>query len=470
MKKVISVLLAVLMILSVVPMGMVSFAEVNEYPYRNSSKVYEKSENGFYVRTDVDYIAWKVNTFSDVKLNYRYEGLDWEIPANWDENAKALGFKVDKTPAVGAVAYLDADKNGSGVDGAVAWVRAFMPDGRICIETYSFGLSDREYYYNVVSPDWVTGFIHFKDLDVHNTPRNSFEVTAKPGRYAIENVASGLVMTYGGECNGLEYKPMILSSLVESKAQLFFIRHSMAGKYFIEITHEDGGVVNIWRDAKETAQVGDPVTAFPKSNTDQLQQFYFTPVSDDMYIIQSYTDNQKVISATSKNADSQLSIADYNPKDEKIFWRLIPYKDYSVSFDANKGSCSTQKITVSYHAEYGELPVATRPGYTFIGWYTEKEGGTQITEKTIYNLDDNQVLYAHWFYENHMDINGDDKCDDCGVAANTFCDCFCHKTGSLQKLIYKIILLFWKLLNVVDNQYCPCGKQHWETAKPIVKV
>ena len=45
---------------------------------------------------------------------------------------------------------------------------------------------------------------------------------------------------------------------------------------------------------------------------------------------------------------------------------------------------------------YGELHVPTREGYTFLGWYTEKEGGTQITSDMIVSDVGNQTLYAHW--------------------------------------------------------------------------
>ncbi len=44
---------------------------------------------------------------------------------------------------------------------------------------------------------------------------------------------------------------------------------------------------------------------------------------------------------------------------------------------------------------YGDLPIPTREGYDFEGWYTEETGGEQIKEDTevMPNL---HVLYAHW--------------------------------------------------------------------------
>ena len=70
---------------------------------------------------------------------------------------------------------------------------------------------------------------------------------------------------------------------------------------------------------------------------------------------------------------------------------------YTVSFDANGGSVTTASKQVTYGQAYGELPVPTdRTGYTFLGWFTEETGGTQVTKDTPYTMADNTTLYAHW--------------------------------------------------------------------------
>ena len=53
-------------------------------------------------------------------------------------------------------------------------------------------------------------------------------------------------------------------------------------------------------------------------------------------------------------------------------------------------------MTVTYGATYGELPVPTKNGYGFIGWFTAAEGGEQITAESICNLTEDQTLYAQW--------------------------------------------------------------------------
>ncbi len=66
-----------------------------------------------------------------------------------------------------------------------------------------------------------------------------------------------------------------------------------------------------------------------------------------------------------------------------------------VSFDPGEGTVSEIEISVFPYAEYGELPVPERPGYTFAGWFTEKEGGIQVTSHMTVGGEDH-ILYAHW--------------------------------------------------------------------------
>lgn len=44
-----------------------------------------------------------------------------------------------------------------------------------------------------------------------------------------------------------------------------------------------------------------------------------------------------------------------------------------VSFDANGGNVANETIDVIYGNTYGTLPIPTRTGYNFIGWFTEKK-------------------------------------------------------------------------------------------------
>lgn len=74
---------------------------------------------------------------------------------------------------------------------------------------------------------------------------------------------------------------------------------------------------------------------------------------------------------------------------------------YMVVFNANGGNCDLQNKQVTYDSTYGALPTPTRTGYTFLGWYTEVNGGTQITASTIVKTAEQHTLYAHWNENNY---------------------------------------------------------------------
>lgn len=69
---------------------------------------------------------------------------------------------------------------------------------------------------------------------------------------------------------------------------------------------------------------------------------------------------------------------------------------YIVTFNPNGGSISQTTKTVKSGQKYDALPMPSRDGYTFDGWYTFASGGTQVTAATTVNLTGNQTLYAHW--------------------------------------------------------------------------
>ena len=53
-----------------------------------------------------------------------------------------------------------------------------------------------------------------------------------------------------------------------------------------------------------------------------------------------------------------------NPEDHFLYAHWTP-NTYTVTFNANGGTCDTGSKTVTYDETYGELPIPTRIGYTF---------------------------------------------------------------------------------------------------------
>ena len=70
---------------------------------------------------------------------------------------------------------------------------------------------------------------------------------------------------------------------------------------------------------------------------------------------------------------------------------------FTITFDPNGGTLNGSKTkTVSLgDIVYGKLPTASKTGYSFIGWFTEKEGGEQISSATKIIASD-LTLYAQY--------------------------------------------------------------------------
>ncbi|MDR1014538.1 MAG: leucine-rich repeat protein [Coriobacteriales bacterium] len=72
-------------------------------------------------------------------------------------------------------------------------------------------------------------------------------------------------------------------------------------------------------------------------------------------------------------------------------------KTYTVKLAANGGKlgkASTSTLKRPHNAKFGKLPVPTRTGYTFQGWFTGKVKGTKVVSTT--KVTRPVTLYAHW--------------------------------------------------------------------------
>ena len=69
-------------------------------------------------------------------------------------------------------------------------------------------------------------------------------------------------------------------------------------------------------------------------------------------------------------------------------------RKFTVTWDANGGWCGTASTNVRGGDAVGGLPVTTREGYEFEGWFTEAIGGSQISAETVITAD--ITYHAHW--------------------------------------------------------------------------
>ena len=101
--------------------------------------------------------------------------------------------------------------------------------------------------------------------------------------------------------------------------------------------------------------------------------------------------------AVGNSADGDNARCISNMKSVVAAYRKAISSDYIVSFDAQGGTVSQASKTVTKGDAYGTLPIPTRDGYAFAGWYTDANGaGTAVTSSTTVTTASNHTLYAKW--------------------------------------------------------------------------
>ncbi|MGN1303858.1 MAG: RICIN domain-containing protein [Oscillospiraceae bacterium] len=134
-------------------------------------------------------------------------------------------------------------------------------------------------------------------------------------------------------------------------------------------------------------------------------------VNTNQYGIEAQVDsNGRVTKIRSFGSEEQLPIPEggmvisghqYSGNDGGNFVSSIVVGDY-VGYDYDTKTVSVYKSSADYTAnhkylnnndKYGDLPIPTREGYYFDGWYTAANGGTKITSSSTYI---SSTLYAHW--------------------------------------------------------------------------
>ena len=94
-------------------------------------------------------------------------------------------------------------------------------------------------------------------------------------------------------------------------------------------------------------------------------------------------------------ASEQYQTATLTQDEQTVTFYYEPVIYYAY-FHANGGTVDVTSKQLTYLAEYGELPVATRDGYSFLGWFSDPYGGEQIIPDTMVTVNYIENLYAHW--------------------------------------------------------------------------
>lgn len=118
------------------------------------------SPYGYDYRNCTDFVAWKLSTANGIEDARDYGDANFWVPA-----ARIRGYRVDKKPAPGAVAWW-----GGGQYGHVAWV-ADISGRSVRLQEYNYDAPGK-YDTRTIRPKGAKAYIHFGDL-VPRSPRHA---------------------------------------------------------------------------------------------------------------------------------------------------------------------------------------------------------------------------------------------------------------------------------------------------------
>ena len=87
-----------------------------------------------------------------------------------------------------------------------------------------------------------------------------------------------------------------------------------------------------------------------------------------------------------------------------IYIKMAGMVSHTVTFDAHGGTPSFGSKNVLEGSVVGELPTVEKSGFVFVGWFTEEDGGTQVTESTVIN--GTVTFHAHYVEAHTVTFDG----------------------------------------------------------------
>lgn len=395
MKKVLSVFLTLLMIISIIPVSNITASaattctadEAIAWCESNLGKGLDFDGNGYYcVDLTVKYYQYlgvtpyygNANTYADATP-----------PSGWTKTKGGIPQKGDilvYTGGLGHVAIFES----TNVSYHQNWSGAYVEKvNRPYNQSYTFG-GNTISYWGCIHPD-------FKN----STPTPDIDwVTGLAGQYYLESKDTGYWLSVS-ESKDASTQPI---NTWGTWWENFRVKLVASGNgYKINFPLVSSLLMNPYSD---TPSSGTKINLYQDVN-DSTQWWGFEKVGD-AYAIRCLYNPSLVLTS---NGTAQATLTTYTGAANQL-WYLHPYS-YTVSYNANGGSGAPGSQT-KYFNESMTLSstVPTRSGYTFLGWSTSSTA-TSATYSAggSFTANANTTLYAVWeatlpSYTVSFDANG----------------------------------------------------------------
>ena len=442
MKKIVSILLVMLLLISSVPM-MASAANVNEsednnsYAKANTLNIGNTIKGKMNNSSDEDY--YKITTSSTGKLyisfdhDYVEDGTSWIIKIyqyinnSYTELSSAeIGAKDSGNyalPFVGTIA--------NGTYYVRVYCGFYKPTGieyRLSTKFTATNFAEQELNDSYQTANVIALSNEYTGTMNSGEDRDFYKITASATgnipvtfNHKYKNQSGSWIITVysyqNNEYKELGHKEISIKNSVESNL-IYTISAAKNVAYFVKITNgyykTTGNEYTILLGQKSASTTytviyntnGGSVSPSSASVTAGGSVTLPTPTKAGYTCLGWSTSG----SATTASYSCGSS---YKPSQNitlYAIWKKNAPTMCTLTYNANGGSVSPSSATF----EMGKtvtLPTPTRSGYTFDGWYTAKDGGTKVSESL--KVTANITLYAHWTkIEQHIPTVKSVKIDD----------------------------------------------------------
>lgn len=378
------------------------------YPsrYRNAGLDEIVDEWNFYNRECTSFVAWCLNSRNGIGFHNRLGGIRWGNAGSWDDAARTLGYPVDTTPAVGAVAYCNPWSHGTGENGHVAWVSEVNGDD-VSIEEYNHNLkAPGTFGTRTVNKYNFDGFIHIKDIIIEPvSPTINLTVVGTEVDITWSNVGADSYYIYvqNVETQSIPYGNNVGKS--------FSIHLGLSeGKWRVYVTAVYSA--DVMRSSSRDFGIGEQnlIPDVDTSVSDLTVDISWNDVGASSYYVYVRNIESDTVAwgnnvglnfsqhlGLSKGRWQAVVTAVFSADNMKSGSKeFVIGNYYRIEFNACGGTVDNEAKTILQNDSYGQLPTPTRDGFKFQGWYTEEYGGLLITEETKAAISTDQTLYAHW--------------------------------------------------------------------------